>query len=99
MPNKDKNKNTIDSIIERANTNDSGYNEGSADISSSLLKFKDAAKLAVSNAQADAIDKGTKKSNDDNITKPSRNGKSRTLIGLARLQGFMGSRKPKQDLT
>ena len=46
MADKD-NKKTIDSIIEKANTSKSGYNEGSADISSSLLKFRDVANLAV----------------------------------------------------
>jgi len=98
MADKD-NKKTIDSIIEKANTSKSGYNEGSADISSSLLKFRDVANLAVANAQANAISKGTKSNNDDNIKKPSRNGKSRTIIGLAKLQGFMGSTKPKQSLS
>jgi len=99
MPNKDTDKKTIDSIIEKANASESGYNVGSADISSSLLKFQDAAKLAVSNTQAAAIDKGTKDTNTNNLTKPSRKGKSRTIIGLAKLQGFMGSTKPKQKLT
>ncbi len=99
MPNKDTDKKTIDSIIEKANASESGYNEGSADITSSLLKFQDAAKLAVSNAQAAAIDKGTKGTNTNNLTKPSRKGKSRTIIGLAKLQGFMGSTKPKTKLT
>lgn len=98
MADKD-NKKTIDSIIEKANTSKSGYNEGSADISSSLLKFRDVANLAVANAQANAISKGTKSNNDDNIKKPSRKGKSRTIIGLAKLQGFMGSTKPKESLS
>ena len=98
MADKD-NKKTIDSIIEKANTSKSGYNEGSADISSSLLKFRDVANLAVANAQANAISKGTKTNNDDNIKKPSRKGKSRTIIGLAKLQGFMGSTKPKEKLS
>jgi len=98
MADKD-NKKTIDTIIDKANTSKSGYNEGSADINSSLLKFRDVANLAVANAQASAISKGTKKNNNDNIRKPSRNGKSRTIIGLAKLQGFMGSTKPKQSLS
>tara|TARA_R100001086_G_scaffold104724_2_gene52546 strand:- start:104 stop:400 length:297 start_codon:yes stop_codon:yes gene_type:complete len=98
MADKD-NKKTIDSIIDKANKSTVGYNESSSDIASSLLKFQDAAKLAVSNAQAAAIAKGTKKNNNDNLKKPSRQGKSRTIIGLAKLQGFMGSRKPKQTLS
>ena len=98
MADKD-NKKTIDSIIDRANQSETGWSSSSADIQSSLIKFQDAAKLAVSNAQAAAIDKGTKKSNTDNITKPSRDNKSRTIIGLAKLQGFMGSTKPKKKLT
>ena len=95
MADKD-NKKTIDSIIDKANTSKIGYTEGSSDVASSLLKFRDAANLAVANAQAHAISKGTKSNNDDNIKKPSRKGKSRTIIGLAKLQGFMGSTKPKQ---
>ena len=87
MADKD-NKKTIDSIIDKANTSKIGYTEGSSDVASSLLKFRDAANLAV-----------TKSNNDDNIKKPSRKGKSRTIIGLAKLQGFMGSTKPKQKLS
>ena len=61
-------------------------------LSNTLASFADARDTAFKNNQAEAI-ASSENSNSKNITKPSRNNKSNTLIGLAKLQGFMGSKK------
>jgi len=66
----------------------------SAGLKASLASFSDARDTAFKNSQAEAI-VSTENSNTKNITKPSRNNASTTLIGLGRLQGFMGASKTK----
>ena len=85
-----KDTKTIQDIIDKANESKSGYNEASSNIQKTLESFRDAANLAIKNKQAQDIDDGTKDSNTTNITKPSRTGKSKTIVGLAKLQGFHG---------
>lgn len=94
-----KDTKTIQDIIDKANKSESGYNEASSNLQKSLESFRDAANLAIKNKQAQDIDDGTKESNTTNITKPSRTGKSNTIIGLAKLQGFHGFTGAKKKTT
>jgi hypothetical protein len=66
----------------------------SAGLKASLASFSDARDTAFKNSQAESI-VSTENSNTKNITKPSRNNASTTLIGLGRLKGFMGASKNK----
>lgn len=66
----------------------------SAGLKASMASFSDARDTAFKNSQAEAI-VSTANSNKKNITKPSRNNASTTIIGLGKLQGFMGSRNKK----
>ena len=89
----DKDTKTIEGIIEQARTNNRGFVQGASELGKKLQEIQDNAKLAIANRNAQAITDGTKNNNSSNMNKPSRTGKSRTLIGLAKLQGFMGSEK------
>lgn len=88
---KDKKKlvETTDKVI-------AGNSPMSENLSQSLATFTDARDTAFKNAQAEAI-ASTENSNSKNFKKSSRRNKSQTLIGLAKLQGFMGSKRKKES--